>query len=136
MFEFDLNMLDDNPIAEQLDPTPDNPLSPLDWLEIGFDRLLIPILAGMVIPVISRLFPSVTIPLVTIGTFAIPGIATMAYLSGPKNKFKWLFTLLAYVLGILCGSWDWLLKISLENAVTGSLVLFGSFCSAVALFIY
>ena len=135
LFDFELPDLDEQ-LTHQLDPTPDTPLTSLDWLEIGFDRLLIPILIGMAIPVASRLFPSVVIPLSTLGAFAIPGIVAMAFLSGPTNKFKWMFTLLAYTLGIICGSWDWLLKISIGNSLTGGLVLFSCFVLSLSLCLF
>lgn len=134
---FDFEQIEDSVMVQGIDPTPeDGDITPLDWVEIGTDRVLFPVLAGMFVPVFSRLVPSATVPASGIGLMVLPGLVAMSFLVHPKNRFKWLFTLLAYVLGLFAGSWDWLAAMALNSALTGGLVLFGVSAIATAICLY
>lgn len=134
---FDFEQLEDSVMMQGVDPTPeDGDITPLDWVEIGTDRVLFPVLTGMCVPVFSRLISGAIVPVSGIGLMVLPGLVAMSFLVHPRNRFKWLFTLLAYVLGLFAGSWDWFTALALDSALAGGLVLFGVSAISTAICLY
>lgn len=117
---FDFEQLEQVPFVQSVDPTPDDgDITDIDWMQIGLDCLLIPALFGMAIPVMARLSFVSPIPVAGLGGLVIPGLSAMIFLDNPKNRFKWIFTLLAYTAGLFGGSWDWIQAIAVADTLIG-----------------